>query len=260
QRRAHRRLRCRWRHLAGRRGLRRGRCGDAEIAAPGPRASGPHSFEDAGGTPAVHHRIIGEPSDTRARIFPARRAFLRHQFAMRKAMPSFTRFRLSALGGLLALTVSVALPLAAHASPMQPSGPNPKAPAGPAPSPPPAEAATARPSTSTPGPSPAATATPATASVQPAAAEAPAGPAGITVSSWGFSQTSPKDTGPSPQTATVGRPLYVWMVLDGGEAAVDQLKNGSQVSIQVHWTNDNVASKAPALTSNLTVGRPDIAA
>lgn len=173
-------------------------------------------------------------------------------------MPSFTRFRLSALGGLLALTVSVALPLAAHASPMQPSGPNPKAPAGPAPSPPPAEAATARPSTSTPGPSPAATATPATASVQPAAA--PAGPAGITVSSWGFSQTSPKDTGPSPQTATVGRPLYVWMVLDGGEAAVDQLKNGSQVSIQVHWTNDNAASKAPALTSNLTVGRPDIAA
>jgi hypothetical protein len=50
------------------------------------------------------------------------------------------------------------------------------------------------------------------------------------------------------------------MVLDGGQAAVDQLKSGSQVSIQVHWTNDNAASRAPALTSNLSVGRPAIAA
>jgi hypothetical protein len=89
-----------------------------------------------------------------------------------------------------------------------------------------------------------------------------AGPqAPISVSTWGFSQTGPG--GPPPASgATTGRPIYVWFTLDGGQAAVDQLRGGSPVAIQVHWTNDNPnpTTHAPPLTTALSVGRPDLAA
>lgn len=83
----------------------------------------------------------------------------------------------------------------------------------------------------------------------------------ISVASWGFSQTGPGGPPPAP-VATSGRPVYVWFTLDGGQAAVDQLRGGSQVAIQVHWTNDNPnpSVHAPPLTTNLSVGRPDLAA
>ncbi|HEY1795552.1 MAG TPA: hypothetical protein VGG57_05480 [Stellaceae bacterium] len=87
-----------------------------------------------------------------------------------------------------------------------------------------------------------------------------AGPqASIAVSTWGFSQTGPG--GPPPvSVATSGRPIYVWFTLDGGQAAVDQLRSGSPMAIQVHWTNDNPSGHAPPLTTSLTVGRPGLAA
>jgi hypothetical protein len=80
----------------------------------------------------------------------------------------------------------------------------------------------------------------------------------ITVSTWGFSQTGPG--GPPPvSVATSGRPIYVWFTLDGGQAAVDQLRSGSPMAIQVHWANDNPNGHAPPLTTAVTVGRPDLA-
>jgi hypothetical protein len=89
-----------------------------------------------------------------------------------------------------------------------------------------------------------------------------AGPqAPIAVSTWGFSQTGPGGPPPAP-VATSGRPIYVWFTLDGGQAAVDQLRGGRPVAIQVHWTNDNPnpSVHAPPLTTDLSVGRPGLAA
>lgn len=170
----------------------------------------------------------------------------------RNAMPSSSRLRALALGA------AIALPATAFAGPMQPTTGNPHPIDTPEKA---ALAATAvgKPAPNAPGPAAATPAALATTTETPATTTAPLGPqAPISVSTWGLSQTGPG--GPPPVSAvTPGRPIYVWFTLDGGQAAVDQLQAGRPVAIQVHWTSDNTSGHAPPLTTNLTVGRPDLA-
>ena len=85
---------------------------------------------------------------------------------------------------------------------------------------------------------------------------------GISVSAWRFSQTRPSGSAPpaEAQSASAGRPLYLWLTLDGGQAAIDKLRGGGKVAVQVRWTSESPAAHAPALTSSLDIGRPDLAA
>lgn len=159
-------------------------------------------------------------------------------------MPSSSRIRALAFGA------AIALPATVSAGPMSPSAHDPH------PIDTPQKAALAATAVGTTAPGAATTTTAVNTRTQ-----APiAGPqAPITVSTWGFSQTGPG--GPPPvSVATASRPIYVWFTLDGGQAAVDQLRSGSPVAIQVHWTNDNPNGRAKPLTTSLTVGRPDLAA
>jgi hypothetical protein len=73
---------------------------------------------------------------------------------------------------------------------------------------------------------------------------------GITVSRWEF----------SPPMSD--RPVYLSMTLDGTQAAIDRMQAGPPLTIQVHWTRDNAgaATGAPDLVTDLTIGRPGLAA
>lgn len=153
-------------------------------------------------------------------------------------MPSSSQIRVLAFGAAIALPAT-----AFAAGPMTPTAPDP------------------HPINT---PQAAAVATTAVGKIDPGAtatAVAAGGPqAPVAVSTWGFSQTGPGGPPPVP-AASAGRPVYVWFTLDGGQAAVDQLKSGSPMAIQVHWTNDNPSpgTHAPPLTTNVSVGRPDLA-
>ena len=84
----------------------------------------------------------------------------------------------------------------------------------------------------------------------------------INVVEWGFSDTLPgTHTGASSAAAMPGRPLYLWMTIDGNQIAVDRLHNDGRLAIQVHWNREGAAanSGAPDLVTELTVGRPELA-
>jgi hypothetical protein len=88
------------------------------------------------------------------------------------------------------------------------------------------------------------------------------GTASLAVVKWSFSAGSPPDqSGGGPLVATAGRPLYLSLTVQGGEAAVDQLRTGGGIPIVVHWTRAgaNAAKGAPDLTSELTIGDRGIA-
>ena len=70
---------------------------------------------------------------------------------------------------------------------------------------------------------------------------------GIAVARWEFSPVAP------------GRPVYLSMTLDGTQAAIDRMRTDRPLRIQVHWVRGS-ASGAPNLTTDLTVGRPGLAA
>ena len=58
-----------------------------------------------------------------------------------------------------------------------------------------------------------------------------------------------------------GQPLYLWMTLDGAQTAIDRMQS-SPLTIQVHWVRENPEATpgAPDLMTDLTIGRPDMAA
>ena len=176
-------------------------------------------------------------------------------------MPHFILFRSLALGTALALT----LPIAANAAgPMAPvSHPGGTAAAAPDTAPA-ASAAAASPAAPAAGaPSPASmTSAAAQPAPAPSAGAPPDGaPSTIAVSAWGFSQTSPSATGgPALASATAHRPLYLWMTLAGGQGAVDRLRGGQHLAVAVHWTNDSPGSADRALTKELDIANPGLAA
>jgi hypothetical protein len=177
--------------------------------------------------------------------FPVSKSYMTRN-AMPTSSPILGRVRLMTFGA------AIALPAAAFAAgPMAPTTHDPH----PIDNPKAAAVAATAVGTAVPG-----TAAPAAATATTTAAVTSGPQAPISVSTWGFSQTGPG--GPPPASvASAGRPVYVWFTLDGGQAAVDQLRGGSPVAVQVHWTNDNPnpSVHAPPLTTNLAVGRPDLA-
>jgi hypothetical protein len=72
----------------------------------------------------------------------------------------------------------------------------------------------------------------------------------ITVARWEFSPATPL------------QPAYLSMRLYGTQAAIDQMRTGSPLTIRVRWARDN-ADRAPGdrnLVTDLTIGGPDLAA
>ena len=71
----------------------------------------------------------------------------------------------------------------------------------------------------------------------------------MTVARWEFSPT------------VSGRSVYLSMTLDGTQKAIDRMRAGPPLTIQVHWTRDNAgsASGTPNLVTDLTIGRPGLA-
>lgn len=72
---------------------------------------------------------------------------------------------------------------------------------------------------------------------------------GITVTRWEFSPAIP------------GQPVSLSMTLDGTQTAIDRMQAGP-LAIQVHRVRENAgaAPGAPNLVTDLTIGRPDLAA
>ncbi|HTT79002.1 MAG TPA: hypothetical protein VMF86_04915 [Stellaceae bacterium] len=88
-----------------------------------------------------------------------------------------------------------------------------------------------------------------------AANGAPQAAGGLAVVDWGL---GPR-LGSAATALPVGQPLYLWMTIAGGQAAVARLQAGP-IAIDVHWTRvaAGASSGAPDLTTRLTVGQPDL--
>ena len=84
----------------------------------------------------------------------------------------------------------------------------------------------------------------------------------LTVAQWGFSHDLAAAQSQVPQDSVPpGQPLYLWMTLDGAQTAIDRMQS-SPLTIQVHWVRENPEATpgAPDLVTDLTIGRPDMAA
>jgi len=104
----------------------------------------------------------------------------------------------------------------------------------------------------------------------PADAGGSLGPAPLAVVRWSLNAgavTQNPDGGLSVDV-TAGQPLYLKFTIDGGQPAVDRLRQGGgPIAIDVHWARGGEeaattpgGSGAPNLTMQLTVGRPELAA
>lgn len=111
-------------------------------------------------------------------------------------------------------------------------------------------------------------AAPASGSTEPPSA-IPAADAGgssqplLAVRKWGLSASLQHEpNGTLTIDAVAGRPLYLWLTVEGGEPAVDRLRETGRLVVKVHWSRDDAASgpSAPDLTTELTIGRPGLAA
>src|SRR5215471_6457174 len=89
----------------------------------------------------------------------------------------------------------------------------------------------------------------------PSSASAP----DIEVVQWRFGGR-PGDAPDQPPQGDIvaGRPLYLWMTLNGTQVAVDAMRSGHQPKIQVHWVREG-SNGAPNLTTELPVGQPGLA-
>lgn len=84
----------------------------------------------------------------------------------------------------------------------------------------------------------------------------------VEVAQWGFADSVPGSQGNEAlTTAMPGRPLYVWMTLDGGQAAIDRLQSQGPLTIEAHWTREGAGTNpgAPDLVTELTVGSQALA-
>lgn len=81
-------------------------------------------------------------------------------------------------------------------------------------------------------------------------------PGGLAVVSWGIGP----QLGSSTDQLTVGEPLYLWMTIAGGPAAVERLRDEGPIAIDVRWrrTGNGSAGGAPDLTTRLMIGRSDL--
>lgn len=81
----------------------------------------------------------------------------------------------------------------------------------------------------------------------------------IEVVQWRFGGRPGDAPNQPPQGDIVaGRPLYLWMTLNGTQAAVDAMRSGHPPKIQVHWVREG-SNGAPNLTTELPIGRAGLA-
>jgi hypothetical protein len=102
-----------------------------------------------------------------------------------------------------------------------------------------------------------------TSAATAAASTATAQQSPIAVVRWGLSASRQRDVDGAPSVAAVaGRPLYLWLTVEGGQVAVDQLRTGGRLAIDLHWARDDgsTAAGAPNLTTELTIGQPGLVA
>lgn len=100
----------------------------------------------------------------------------------------------------------------------------------------------------------------------PAAAATGAGDAALSqsplaVTRWSLNGTAEQQPdGGLTIAAVAGRPLYLKFTIEGGGAAVDRLRSDGRLAIEVHWarSGDAAAAGAPTLTTELTIGRPEL--
>ncbi|MGC2411412.1 MAG: hypothetical protein WA459_01780 [Stellaceae bacterium] len=83
----------------------------------------------------------------------------------------------------------------------------------------------------------------------------------VDVAAWGFADSLPGARDGASSAAIPGRPLYLWMTINGGPAAVDRLAAEGRLAIEVHRNREatGATAGAPDLVTELTVGRPELA-
>jgi hypothetical protein len=83
---------------------------------------------------------------------------------------------------------------------------------------------------------------------------------GLDVVRWGFGGSlSQAAQAAAPAAVPSGGPVYLSMILAGGEAAVDRLRAAGRLAVEVHWTRDGGGPGAPDLVTRLNVGDPALA-
>jgi hypothetical protein len=88
--------------------------------------------------------------------------------------------------------------------------------------------------------------------------ENPITEAELVVAQWGFGhslETARRQ--PLQGNGVRGRPIYLWMTLNGTQAAVDRMRLGSRLAIEVRWTPED--DNARASVAELTIGGPGVA-
>ena len=86
--------------------------------------------------------------------------------------------------------------------------------------------------------------------------------AGLEIAQWGFTNSLPGGRYPAASsTAVHGGPVYFWIKVKGGEAAVDRLRSDGRLAIEVRWAPDT--GKASTGTrdhiTELPIGRRELA-
>ena len=84
----------------------------------------------------------------------------------------------------------------------------------------------------------------------------------LTVVRWGFNATAQDDgKGAFFIVAKAGRPLQLWLTIEGAQTAIDQLQAAGRLAIDVHWERADKSSGpgVPDLNTELTIGRPGLA-
>lgn len=96
----------------------------------------------------------------------------------------------------------------------------------------------------------------------PSSSSEPVSSSPVEVVQWGFADSLPAAQARQSSVAAMsGRPLYLWMTLDGAQAALDRLQSQGPVAIEVHWTREDAGTnpRAPGLVTGLTVGSQALA-
>jgi hypothetical protein len=80
----------------------------------------------------------------------------------------------------------------------------------------------------------------------------------LVVAQWGFGHSLENSRRQELQgNGDRGRPLYLWMTLNGTQAAVDRMRTGPRPTIEVHWMRED--GSVPASVVELTIGGPSVA-
>ena len=85
----------------------------------------------------------------------------------------------------------------------------------------------------------------------------------LTVVRWGFNAAARRDgSGALVVVASAGRPLQLWLTIEGGQTAIEELQAAGRLTIAVHWqrADKSPGPGVPDLTTELTIGRPGLAA